>query len=187
MKRLLLLILLLSILSCKVKPEISKTRESSINNVGAIKKEIKEDIVNQENNDSKTSFVEQFADIKVLRYEIPQWNKLTIKQKKLVYYLTQAGLSGRDIMYDQNYRYNLKIRRALENVYINYNGDKSSDNWKNCETYLKKIWFANGIHHHYSNDKFKPSFTKEYLNKLLRETNTTLVGGAYEVIFNDKD
>ncbi len=136
---------------------------------------------------TKSTFVEQFADIKVLRYQIPQWDKLSLKQQKLVYYLTQAGLSGRDIMYDQNYRHNLTIRRALENVYTNYKGDKSSNDWKAFETYLKRIWFANGIHHHYANSKFKPAFSKEYFNTLLKETNTTLKGNAYEVIFNNKD
>ncbi len=131
--------------------------------------------------------VEQFGDIKVLRYQIPGWEKLTLKEQKLVYYLTQAGLAGRDIMWDQNYRYNLTIRKALENVYINYKGDKTTDNWKNFETYLKKVWFSNGIHHHYSNDKHKPEFSSEYLKQLLTDTNTTLEGEAFDVIFNDKD
>ncbi len=135
----------------------------------------------------KSSFVEQFADIKVLRYEIPQWNALSLKQKKLVYYLTQAGLSGRDIMYDQNYKYNLTIRRALENIYTQYQGDKNTAEWKNFETYLKQIWFANGIHHHYSMEKFTPQFSKEYLKELLKVTKTTLKGAAFEVIFNDAD
>tara|TARA_R110002126_G_scaffold155455_3_gene302483 strand:- start:1214 stop:3253 length:2040 start_codon:yes stop_codon:yes gene_type:complete len=131
--------------------------------------------------------LEQFADIKVLRYQIPGWEQLTLKEQKLVYYLTQAGLSGRDIMWDQNYRHNLKIRKALENVYTNYGGDKSSDNWGAFETYLKRIWFSNGIHHHYSNDKIKPEFSSEYLKELLAETNTVLEGDAFNVIFNDED
>ena len=131
--------------------------------------------------------VEQFEDVKVLRYQIPSWDELTLKEQKLVYYLTQAGLAGRDIMWDQNYRHNLTIRKALENVYTNYSGDKTSSDWKNFETYLKRIWFSNGIHHHYSNDKLKPAFTAEYLTELLTATNTTLEGEAFEVIFNDKD
>jgi len=135
----------------------------------------------------ESSFVEQFDDIKILRYTIPQWNKLSLQQKKLVYYLTQAGLSGRDIMYDQNYRFNLKIRRALEHIYTNFKGDKTTADWKNFETYLKKIWFSNGIHHHYSNDKFTPKFSKSYLTDLLKQTNTKLEGEAFDVIFNDKD
>lgn len=131
--------------------------------------------------------VEQFADIKILRYQIPGWENLTLKEQKLVYYLTQAGLSGRDIMWDQNYRHNLKIRAALENVYANYGGDKSTDDWKAFETYMKRVWFSNGIHHHYSNDKLKPEFSSDYLKGLLADTNTTLEGEAFDVIFNDKD
>ena len=130
---------------------------------------------------------EQFADLKILRYQIPGFDQLSLKQKKYVYYLTQAGLSGRDIMYDQNYRHNLKIRRALENVYTSYTGDKNSDDWKNFEIYLKRVWFANGIHHHYANDKFKPAFNRTYLEGLLADTKTELEGEALEVIFNDAD
>ena len=128
---------------------------------------------------------EQFADIKILRYQIPGFDELSLQQKKYVYYLTQAGLSGRDIMYDQNYRHNLKIRRALEKVYATYDGDKDSDDWKSFEVYMKQVWFANGIHHHYSNDKFSPKFSKDYLNGLLEQTGVTLEGDALEVIFND--
>ena len=130
--------------------------------------------------------VEQFADVKILRYQIPGFENLTLKQKKLVYYLSQAGMEGREIIYDQNYRYNLTIKRALENIYQNYVGDKTTADWKNFETYLKRIWFSNGIHHHYSNDKFKPEFSNAYLDTLLKETNTSLRGEAYEVIFNAK-
>jgi len=132
-------------------------------------------------------FSEQFADIKILRYKVPGFENLSLKQKELVYYLTQAGLAGRDIMYDQNYRFNLTIRRALEHIYQNYEGDKTAEDWKNLEIYLKRIWFSNGIHHHYSNDKFKPGFSADYLTKLLKETNTKLEGEAFEVVFNDKD
>lgn len=131
--------------------------------------------------------VEQFADLKILRYQIPGWENLTLKEQKLVYYLTQAGLAGRDISWDQNYRHNLKIRKALETVYGNYEGDKSSDDWKAFETYLKRVWFSNGIHHHYSNDKIKPEFSQDYLKLLLKETDATLTGDAFDVIFDDKD
>ncbi|GAA4953677.1 dihydrofolate reductase [Algibacter agarivorans] len=131
--------------------------------------------------------VEQFADVKILRYQIPGWEALTLKEQKLVYYLTQAGLSGRDIMWDQNYRHNLKIRKALEHVYANYSGDKTSDDWSAFETYLKRVWFSNGIHHHYSNDKIKPVFSSDYLKALLSETKTVLEGEAFNVIFNDVD
>ncbi|WP_412561382.1 dipeptidyl-peptidase 3 family protein [Winogradskyella sp. MIT101101] len=131
--------------------------------------------------------VEQFADIKILRYQIPGWENLSLNEQKLVYYLVEAGLAGRDIMWDQNYRHNLKIRKALENVYTNYKGDKTTNDWKAFETYLKRVWFSNGIHHHYSNDKLKPDFDKDYLNELFLATNTKLDGEAFDVIFNDKD
>ena len=130
---------------------------------------------------------EQFADVKVLRYQIPGFDQLSLQQKKYVYYLTQAGLAGRDIMYDQNYRHNLKIRRALEKVYQGFEGDRSTEDWKNFEIYLKRIWFSNGIHHHYANDKFIPGFSKDYLNWLLKETGAELSGEAFEVIFNEDD
>mgnify|MGYP006080317921 CR=1 FL=1 len=131
--------------------------------------------------------VEQFADIKVLRYQIHGFDALTLKEQKLVYYLTQAGLSGRDIMWDQNYRHNLTIRKALENVYTTYTGDKTTNDWSNFEEYLKRLWFSNGIHHHYSNAKITPSFTQPYLETLLKATNTNLSGDALSVIFNDID
>ena len=131
--------------------------------------------------------VEQFGDVKILRYQIPGWENLSLKEQKLVYYLTQAGLAGRDIIWDQNYRHNLTIRKALENVYTNYNGDRASDDWKAFDTYLKRVWFSNGIHHHYSADKFKPGFSSDYLTYLLKETDTKLEGEPFDVIFNDKD
>tara|TARA_B100000073_G_scaffold164623_1_gene136276 strand:+ start:6052 stop:8028 length:1977 start_codon:yes stop_codon:yes gene_type:complete len=140
-----------------------------------------------ESEDSFEYKVDQFADLAILRYQIPGWEELTLKEKELVYYLTQAGLAGRDIMWDQKYRHNLEIRSALENIYRNFSGDKNSDNWNAFEVYLKRIWFSNGIHHHYSNDKMRPGFSKEYFDNLLISTNTILNGNAYEVIFNDKD
>ncbi len=130
---------------------------------------------------------DQFADIKVLRYQIPGFDELTLKEKELVYYMTQAGLAGRDIMWDQNYRHNLEIRDALENVYTTYNGDKTTKDWLAFQEYLKRVWFSNGIHHHYSNDKIKPNFKADFLTYLLKETDTKLEGEAFDVIFNDKD
>ena len=131
--------------------------------------------------------VEQFADIKILRYQIPGWENLTLKEQKLVYYLTQAGLAGRDIMWDQNYRHNLTIRKALENIYTNFEGDKATADWKAFDAYVKRVWFSNGIHHHYSNDKLKPEFSKEYLQEIMTATNTTLAGEVFNVLFNDTD
>lgn len=131
--------------------------------------------------------VEQFADIKLLRYQIPGWENLTLKEQKLVYYLTQAGTSGRDIMWDQHYKYNLKIRKALEHIYQNYKGNKTTEDWKNFEIYLKRVWFSNGIHHHYSSDKIKPSFSKVYFINLMKATKTTLSPAITDIIFNDID
>ena len=131
--------------------------------------------------------VDQFADLRVLRYQVPGFEELSTNEKKLVYYLTQAGLAGRDIIWDQNYRHNLAIRKALEGIYTGFEGDRSSEDWKAFETYLKRVWFSNGIHHHYSNDKIEPDFSKEYLQSLLGETGMELTGEALEVIFNGAD
>ena len=106
--------------------------------------------------------VDQFADIEVLRYKVPGFEELTLEQKKLIYYLNEAALQGRDILFDQNGKYNLAIRQTLEAVYTNFNGDKNSDEFKAFETYLKQVWFGNGIHHHYSMDKFVPTFSQEF-------------------------
>lgn len=127
---------------------------------------------------------EQFDDIKIIRYQIPAWDELSLNNKKLAYYLTQAGLAGRDIMYDQNYRYNLAIRRTLESIYASYDGDKTTDEWNAFEIYLKKIWFANGIHHHYSYDKFEPGFSKAYFQSLLDATGMSLDEGPMTAIFD---
>ena len=106
--------------------------------------------------------IDRFDDIKVLRYEVPGFENLPLNQKLLVYYLAQATKCGRDILFDQNFKYNLTVRRALEQIYSSYEGDKESADWKAMEKYLKKVWFANGIHHHYSNDKFHPEFSREW-------------------------
>jgi dipeptidyl-peptidase III len=143
--------------------------------------------VNLEGSEAFNFLVEQFSDIKVLRYQILSWDNLTLKEQELVYYLAQAGTSGRDIMWDQNYKYNLKIRKALENIYQNYKGDKSTSDWKNFEIYLKRIWFSNGIHHHYSNDKIKPDFSIIYFKALLKESQTILSSDVVEILFNDVD
>lgn len=111
--------------------------------------------------------VDTFDDIKVLRYDVPGFAQLPLQQKTLIYYLSQAALCGRDIIYDQNFRYNLPIRRTLEAIYVNYKGDRSVPEWAAFEKYLKKVWSANGIHHHYSSDKFVPEFTEEYFDSLI--------------------
>lgn len=113
--------------------------------------------------------VEQFADLEILRYKVPGFDELTLKQKELVYYLTQAALEGRDILFDQNGAYNLRIRRMLEAVYTHYTGDRSVPDFQELEVYLKRVWFSSGIHHHYGADKFVPGFSEEYLKKVLAE------------------
>jgi len=116
---------------------------------------------------------EQFADIKILRYQVPGFDRLSDQQKELVYCLTQAGLAGRDIIWDQNYRYNLDIRRALEHIVANYDGEKGAE-WDQFMTYTKRVWFSNGIHHHYSMSKMMPEFTQAYFQSLLNATNYNL-------------
>lgn len=127
---------------------------------------------------------EQFADLKIIRYKIPGFDNLSVSQKTLVYYLTQAGLEGRDIMYDMNYRHNLAIRKALESIIRTYDGDKESESWKQFEVYLKRIWFSNGIHHHYSTAKIMPDFSKEYLQEIMTATSTELSSEVVDVIFD---
>ena len=108
--------------------------------------------------------VDRFADIEVLRYQVPGFNDLTLQQKKYVYYLTEAALQGRDILFDQNGKYNLVVRQVLEAIYTSYKGDRSSADFKGLEKYLKQVWFGNGIHHHYAQDKFVPEFSQAFFD-----------------------
>lgn len=120
--------------------------------------------------DSENTFAyeaDRFADIRVLRYQIPGFDSLGSEQKELLYYLSQAALSGRDIMYDQNYKHNLRIRRTLEEVIKHYNGDRNTESFNDFITYAKQVWFANGIHHHYSSAKFTPLFDQQYFAELV--------------------
>lgn len=114
--------------------------------------------------------VDRFDDIKVLRYQVPDFDTLSLDEKKLIYYLNQAALCGRDILFDQNGRYNLRIRRTLEAIEQGYTGNRNSEEFKKFEKYLKKVWFANGIHHHYSLDKFLPEFSESYFDELIAAT-----------------
>ncbi|MBQ0080814.1 MAG: dihydrofolate reductase [Alistipes sp.] len=118
--------------------------------------------------------VDRFDDIKVIRYEVPAFEELSLNEKILVYYLSEAAKCGRDIIFDQNFKYNLSIRRALETIYEKYDGDRAGKNFLAMEKYLKKVWFANGIHHHYSNDKFKPEFDQYWFEKQLAKHVTDL-------------
>ena len=115
--------------------------------------------------------VEQFADLQILRYCVPGFEDLSLKQKELVYYLTEAALQGRDILFDQNGKYNLTIRRMLEAVYTGYKGDKNTPDFKAMEVYLKRVWFSNGIHHHYGSEKFVPGFTPEFFRQAVQSVD----------------
>lgn len=120
---------------------------------------------------SENSFsytVEQFADLQILRYRVPGFEQLSLRQKQLIYYLSQAALEGRDILFDQNGKYNLQIRRLLEAVYTHFKGDRTSEPFRALEVYLKRVWFSNGIHHHYACDKFVPGFTAAYLEEVVQ-------------------
>lgn len=119
--------------------------------------------------------VEHFADLQILRYQVPGFEDLTPQQKEMIYYLSQAAIEGRDILYDQNCKHNLCIRRTLEAIYENYQGDKNSADFKNMETYLKRVWFSNGIHHHYSGDKFVPEFSQEFFAEAVKSLNPELL------------
>lgn len=137
----------------------------------------------EEQTDDFNYEIERFADIRILSYQIKGFDNLTLQQKKLAYYLTQAGLAGRDIIYDQNYKHNLEIRRALDNIAANYEGDDSEE-WVKLQQYTKQVWFANGIHHHYSKDKFTPEFSQEYFQDVLEKANATLSEEALIAIFD---
>ena len=142
--------------------------------------------------------VEQFADLQLLRYKVHGFEELPLEQKKLVYYLSEAALQGRDILFDQNGKYNLIIRKMLETVYTDYQGDRNDANFKAMETYLKRVWFSNGIHHHYAADKFVPGFTLEFFKQALEsvdaaklplaegETLEALCNEVFPVIFDAK-
>lgn len=127
---------------------------------------------------------EQFADVRVLRYQVPGWDQLSLQQKQLCYYLNMAGLAGRDIMWDQNYRHNLKIRRALEAILANYKGERSGSDWENFMVYGKQVFFSNGIHHHYSNDKHLPAFPQAYFEQILKESGASLAPEVLAAIFD---
>lgn len=114
--------------------------------------------------------LEQFADLRILKYDIPGFTNLTLQQKKLAYYLSQAALAGRDIYWDQNYKHNLTVRRILEQIMLNFSGDRDSDVFNKFVVYTKRVWFSNGIHHHYGNDKFIPEFTEDEFRDLIAKS-----------------
>lgn len=132
--------------------------------------------------------VDRFADIEVLRYEVPEFDRLSLNQKKMIYYLSQAAQYGRDIIWDQNGKYNLQIRKLLENIYTDFKGDRNSQDFKAFEKYLKQVWFGNGIHHHYSTDKFTPEFSEDFfiaqLNNLPDDKLPLLPGQTRELLIS---
>ena len=129
---------------------------------------------NVENMSDKFNYtVEQFADLQILRYRVPGFEDLTLQQKELVYYLTEAALQGRDILFDQNGKYNLTIRRTLEAIYTSYQGDKTTPDFKAMEVYLKRVWFSNGIHHHYGSEKFVPGFSPEFFRQAIESVDAS--------------
>ena len=142
--------------------------------------------------------IDKFADLRILRYQVPGFEDLSLKQKELLYYLSQAAIEGRDIIFDQNYKYNLAIRRTLEAIYENFDGDRNTDEFKEFIVYLKRVWFSNGIHHHYSTDKFEPDFSAEYFSELLsgidesklpvskEEINNTLIPVIFDPAIDSK-
>ena len=127
---------------------------------------------------------DQFADIRVLRYQVPGWDQLTPQQRMLAYHLNEAGLAGRDIMWDMNYRHNLEIRKALETIIQQYSGDKTSKAWEDFMVYAKRVFFANGIHHHYSNAKMLPECSREYFVSLLEASGATLDSDIVDILFD---
>ncbi len=135
-------------------------------------------------NDDFTWETEQFGDVRILRYRIPGWEQLTTGQKELAYYLTMAGLSGRDILWDQNHRHNLKVRRALEKVLAGQAGERLGPDWEAFLLYAKQVFFSNGIHHHYSNDKFIPGCSRSYFDGLLQANGAILPDEVIDLLFD---
>ena len=133
-------------------------------------KETKEDTKTEE-----SIVVDKFADIQILQYNLDGWDALSLQQKKLIYYLSQAAISGRDIIWDQNCRYNLRVRKSLETILETYTGEKSGEEWGKFVEYSKRVFFSNGIHHHYAEKKIKPEFSKEYFDKLMKNSDTKLL------------
>lgn len=119
--------------------------------------------------------VDEFADIKIMRYQIPEWDGLTLQQKEYLYYLGEAAKCGRDIIADQNFKYNLTIRKTLEAILESYNGNRACEDYNNFVVYAKRVFFSNGIHHHYAEDKFFPEISQEYFAELVKNSDTSLL------------
>ena len=126
---------------------------------------------------------ERFADLQMLRYQVHGFDQLSLRQKELVYYLSEAALCGRDILWDQNGRYNLRIRQLLETIYTDYKGNRKSKDFQAFVTYLKRVWFSNGIHHHYGCEKFQPGFSEEFLRKAIKSVDPAKLPFDTEELF----
>lgn len=137
----------------------------------------------EEQNDFKYN-VDKFYDLEILRYQVTGFEQLSLQQKELIYYLSEAALQGRDILYDQNGRYNLRIRRTLEKLYLNYPYEKNDENYILLEKYLKRVWFSNGIHHHYSEDKFLPEFSMQWFKQALADAEVEYDEAILPVMFD---
>lgn len=137
-------------------------------------------------NDNFKWQIDQFADIRIMRYQVPEFENLSPKQRVLVYYLSEAAKCGRDIVWDQNYKHNLAVRNILEAIYNGYQGERTGEQWERFMVYLKRVWFSNGIHHHYSNDKILPGFDTSYFTQLVNQTPDSLfpteLGGKVQII-----
>ena len=137
------------------------------------KENSKSEKINEENKEFEY-LAESFADLKIIRYKVPGFENLSLNDKKLIYYLSQASLSGRDIIFDQNYRHNLLVRRTLETIINGYTGDRENKEFKAFEEYTKRVWFSGGIHHHYSGKKIEPKFSRGYFMQLMANTKTSI-------------
>ena len=155
-------------LSAALMLSACKSNQSEINSEIAV---VKNDS-NMKDTTEKFEYVsEQFADLRILRYEIPGFDELTLQQKELLYYLSEAALCGRDIAWDQNYKYNLTVRKTLDAIVNEFKGDVNSDEYKKFMVYTKRVWFSRGIHHHYSSDKIMPDFSRTYFSELVNSCN----------------
>ncbi len=149
-----------------------KSNQSETNGDTAV---VKKDSTMSDTSKTFEYISEQFADLRILRYEIPGFDELTLQQKELLYYLSEAALCGRDIAWDQNYKYNLTIRKTLDAIVENYKGDVNSEDYKKFIVYAKRVWFSRGIHHHYSSDKILPEFSQTYFAELIKGVDVSLL------------
>jgi len=156
------------IISCTALAILATSCQNNQRDIIDIDEAIKKDtIVAVDTTETFQFQAEQFADLRILRYQVPGFEELSLQQKTLIYYLYEAALCGRDILWDQNYKFNLTVRKTIETIFDTYKGDRNTDDFKKFEVYAKRVWFSNGIHHHYSSDKILPEFSKEYFSSLI--------------------